>query len=461
MISLPTGTSGPTLDRLKRWRIGTLSYSAVGLAALFSWLLWGDFTWAMKDRAVIPIFQLLLKNHGASDFAIGVLMGALPSILGVIVGPVISYQSDRHRGSWGRRIPYLLAITPPVSAAMLLLGFSPEIGSWIHCILGSYSPGVDGIILTTFAFFWAVFEFGSIAANIVFGALINDVVPPQVLGRFYGMFRIVSLGAGIGVNFWVLGLAEQYAKWIFVVIGVLYGGGFLLMCWKVREGEYPPVNDASSAERSGAFEASRLYLKDCFGQSYYRWLLGAMAMFTLSFTPVNLFSVVYAKSLGVSMEAYGKCYAITFAISLVISFPIGMVTDRLHPLLVTLVAVALFGAIALAGAFFISDGMSFLIALGAVGVLAGCYWTSSASLGNRLFPRSRYAQFASANGILLALGSLIMAPLIGSLLDLTGHQYRYSFLISACLAGLSLILGGIVYVKFKRLGGGKSYVPPE
>jgi hypothetical protein len=41
-----------------------------------------------------------------------------------------------------------------------------------------------------------------VIANAVFGGLINDVVPPALIGRFFGLFRAVSLLAGIIFNFW-------------------------------------------------------------------------------------------------------------------------------------------------------------------------------------------------------------------------------------------------------------------
>jgi hypothetical protein len=43
----------------KTWAVGTLTYTAGGLAVLFLWLLFGDFAWNIKQRAVDPVAQLL------------------------------------------------------------------------------------------------------------------------------------------------------------------------------------------------------------------------------------------------------------------------------------------------------------------------------------------------------------------------------------------------------------------
>src|SRR5476651_1446736 len=98
----PSQISGEPPQKI--WRVGTLTYTMTGLVILFCWLLWGDFAWAMKDRAIPNTVQILLKKFGASDMVAGLLFGSLPPAIGLILGPIISYKSDRHRGRWGRRI---------------------------------------------------------------------------------------------------------------------------------------------------------------------------------------------------------------------------------------------------------------------------------------------------------------------------------------------------------------------
>src|SRR5207237_526996 len=106
----------------KRWHVGTLTYTFAGLAALFFWLLWGDFTLSLKERSVPPTLQVLFRQFGASALVSGVLLGSLPQLIGIFLAPVISYKSDRHRGRWGRRIPFLLIPTP--LAVLSMVGMS-------------------------------------------------------------------------------------------------------------------------------------------------------------------------------------------------------------------------------------------------------------------------------------------------------------------------------------------------
>src|SRR5580765_6898830 len=85
-------TSSSQEPKQKTWRVGTLTYTTAGLVALFAWLLWGDFAWSLKDRAVPPVVQLLLKKFNATDLILGVLTGSLPAAIGLFLGPIISYK---------------------------------------------------------------------------------------------------------------------------------------------------------------------------------------------------------------------------------------------------------------------------------------------------------------------------------------------------------------------------------
>jgi hypothetical protein len=96
----------------KLWRAGSLAYTRPGLFALFFWLLWGDFAYFLKERSVPMTVQLLLHRYQVSDFLAGALLGTLPMAVGILAGPLVAYHSDRHRGPWGRRIPFLIAPIP-------------------------------------------------------------------------------------------------------------------------------------------------------------------------------------------------------------------------------------------------------------------------------------------------------------------------------------------------------------
>lgn len=440
----------------RKWKVGTLSYGAAGLGVLFFWLLWGDFAWNMKERSVIPVAQLMLKRFGASDLIVGLLIGSLPAALGMLLAPVVSVKSDRHRGSWGRRIPFLLYPVPFALVALTGLAQAPVLSDWLQARLGNGTdPQVVRILV--FSVFWGLFEIASVVSNAVFGGLINDVVPHEVIGRFFGLFRAVSLLAGIVFNYLIMGHAEEQYGWIFLGIGLLYGVGFPLMCLKVKEGAYPPP-PAASARIFGGMAA---YVRECYGQPYYVLVFLGTTLAAVSFGPVNAFSVFYAKSVGMSMDSYGKYLALTYAISLVLSYFLGALADRFHPLRASIGAAVLYAAAMFWGGLSAKTPATFAFAFVLHGVLSGVYMTVSASLGQRLFPRAKFAQFASAGGILTAVAFFVTPALVGGIIDASGHTYRITFWAAGILAAGAVCVLLAVEARFRKMGGPKRYSPPE
>ena len=283
----------------KLWKTGTLVYSSTGLAMLFFWLLWGDFTWAMKDRAVGPSATLLIKQIGVSDFLYALIVIAFPCSTNIFLSPIISYLSDRHRGPHGRRIPFLLFTTPFIVLGLYGLGLTPLLGGKLHELFPALT--LHGGRLLVFCISWVILDFGTTLAGTLFNALVNDVVPRELLGRFYGLFRMISLGAGILFNFFLLKEVEHYVLWIFVGIGTLYGVGLFSLCFNVKEGEYPPPeqpeqqkNQTAVASILSVWQAALNYLRQSFSLGYYRKIMLAQTLLTLSFSPVNSFSILYA-----------------------------------------------------------------------------------------------------------------------------------------------------------------------
>ena len=243
-----TDTPPPPL-RERRWHAGALTYTFGGLVALFFWLLWGDFALNLKERSIPDALKLLLKHFEASDRTLGWLATSLPALMAVIVAPVVSYHSDRLRSRWGRRIPFLIATAPVAFAATAGLAYSPVIGRWLAHALGAQSE--NAAVVASFGVFWAIFELCStVVASVVLPGLINDVVPRPVLGRFFGMFRVVSLGAGMLFQWFLMGKVETYYVPIFLGIGALYAVSFTLMCFTVKESvaPAPEPNPAELAE---------------------------------------------------------------------------------------------------------------------------------------------------------------------------------------------------------------------
>ena len=445
------------------WRNGTLTYTAAGLAWLFFWLLWGDFTWAMKDRAVGPSATLLIRMFDVSDLVYTLIIVAFPNFTNIFLCPIISYISDRHRGRWGRRIPFLLFTTPFIVIGLIGLGFTPMLGEWLSRLIGPerLSLNLSGLIF--FGIFWVMLDFGTTLAGALSGALVNDVVPSELLGRFFALFRAVSLIAGMLFNAFLIGLVEEFPLYIFVGVGLFYGVGLLSLCLKVKEGNYPPVAPATApvGVKNTVFRPVITYFRQSFSVSYYRWVIVALVFSYLAAAPFNIFSIFYAKSLDMDMHRYGLLITLTYAISLVMSYSLGMLADRFHPLRTSLVAQVLYLLTMLAGWFVVTGEGSFGVLLVIHGVISGCFFTLSASLGQKLFPRELFAQFNSAFSMLLAVANVILGPFFGWLLDRLNRDYRWVFLFGAVVTALSVVALWKVFRGYLACGGDSNYVPPD
>jgi len=403
--------------------------------------------------------QLLFQKFGASNFVSSLLIATLPYGLILLIGPIVSYRSDRYRSRWGRRIPFLAIHIPFVVLSMVAVAFSPVLGQGLHQLLGQSSPGLSTCTLIIIASGWGVFELATVVANAVFYGLINDVVPSSLLGRFYGVFRAISLIASILFNYFIFGKAEEHFPLVFIGIGLVYGLSFTMMCLKVKEGEYapPPIPKAGGGN---FFVAARTYFQECFSKPYYLWVFVSIALPWIAFIGVNHFSVYFAKSLAMDMGFYGKCLALTYGCSLVLSYPLGMLADKFHPLRTSLVVISLYALVTAAGAIFSTNPQSFAVFFVLHGVLSGAWFTSSASLPLRMFPKENFSQFYSALNMFIGLGIMTAGPIVGQLIDLTKKFYQLTFIASSTLAFLAIFIGLIVHAKFMKLGGPKDYVPP-
>jgi MFS-type transporter involved in bile tolerance (Atg22 family) len=265
---------------------------------------------------------------------------------------------------------------------------------------------------------------------------------------------------GVIFNYFLIKHAEQHFFWIYVGTGLFYGIGFTIMCLKVKEGKYPLVEPISAEEAPGMMASIKLYFRECYSKPYYLWVFAGFVFGAMCFEPVHTFSIFFAKSLGMSVETYGKYLAASYVVSFVTSYIIGSLADRFHPLRMGIFSLAIYVPVTCLGAVFAINpgnfGIAFLIHM----IVSGVYYASVASLGQRLYPKLKFAQFASAAFLLQSAVRAALPPVVGLVLDFSGHNYRLTFVASGTLAVVGLISMGVAYRQFLRQGGHSTYVAP-
>jgi len=206
--------------------------------------------------------------------------------------------------------------------------------------------------------------------------------------------------------------------------------------------------------------AAKLFFKEGFGHSYYWWYNAAVIVAPLTFIPANLYNVFYAKSMGMDMSLYGKYMAYSFVVSLCIAYPLGCLTDRLHPLRMVIGALSFYMLVILWSCLYATNSAMFCIGLMAQSVAGGIFFSTFPSLPLRLLPADRYGQITSALGLVGGLVSITFTPSLGLFLDLTHHAYHTVYYVGFGLSVLALLLNLVLHRKFMALGGPENYVAP-
>jgi maltose/moltooligosaccharide transporter len=443
------------------YAVGTLQYTKATLLRMCAWLLTADIGMSFRARALGPMMQFLIKGLGASNLTIAWSMTTVPQALSLIFSPVVAAYSDRFRSRWGRRLPFIFVTVPILTLTMAAMGFSPMIGTQLHRLLGDSSPGEKTCGLITFITIFIIYDLAAIVQGRTWNGLTNDVVPHKILGRFAAAARIISLLAGIIFNQFFLAHVQYYQLPAFLILSVIFGSSMVVLALFIREGQYPPPPPRPpSRGLMQAWTGTLAFIKDCYGNPYYRWVMVMLCIDDIAFSSVNLYSLFHAQSLNMNMQTYGTCLSAQYIIGLVLAYPIGILADRFHPFRVSAVFLFLYGVGAVWSGFNIHDTKTFIIGFMLHGIFATSYNTAAASMGYRMLARSRYMILAAGQGIVGTVITMLVMPVLGYLLDASGSQYRYSYLVGAGYVLLGLPLYLIVYRKFLALGGPKNYVAP-
>lgn len=447
VLSSPPATAGEQDGRDGRASAGNDAVMAragiAALAGMLGWLLLGDLGIAMRDRAALPSALELLRVAGASDTATSLLLSTVPALLSMFVVPIVGWHSDRHRGRLGRRRPFLLVAAPAGCLALLGLAYSPALGAAVDVALGGWSPGARFCRLAAFGLFWTLFDCAALCALSLFTGLVNDVVPFGWLGRFYALFRIVGLGAGIAFHTWVFALTDHYLAEILAGTALVFGACIVAMCIGVREPPAPadPAAPASAAgpAASGISPSRGRRLP---GGMPARPILWAIAMFVcaaVTFNPFNTFYQFFAHASAVPKATLGMLTAIGYAVSIGSAFAIGWLVDRCGAMRISAIVMALYCAVAALGTLVVDDAASFQAVYLCHVIVSGAWWTAAASMPMALFPRERFVQFNATKDFVVVSCMILVGIVQGPLLDLSGHDYRLTLGCGAVFSALCLV----------------------
>jgi len=452
----------PASTSPQRYRVGSLVYDRRALIVMIFWLLWGVFFFQLME-SLPGLVPLQLRWAGAGDVTIGWINSVSP-LIGFFLFPIAGVQSDRHRGPLGRRRPFLLWCTGPVVLGLTLLGAARPAGTMLHEVLGRFGGGAWSAAACTISWIaLCVPLFVVFNAYIVqvFTCLVADVVPKEVMGTYFGLYRGVGAVGSIVFNRWILGWAEIDTFRVYLVVGLLYALAFCLLVWRVKEGTYPPP-PPREAKRS--WRDIRRYFQECFRNpkhiSYYLvtfffWGAGVPLGFIIFFG-TRAGQPGYADTLGLTLQQFGAVKGWTLLITIPIYFVSGPFIDRFHPLRCALAGLILTSATFFCGYWLVRDGPSLQVWWCVNQCAMAVFLVAVCAVAPIVFPREQYGQFISANVAFGYVSLVILQPLVGRLLEIL-RDYRYIFVFCGSLT-LMAALAGVLLIKFWQRDNGA--LPP-
>jgi len=464
---------------LKTYRAGTLVYTKAALTVLFFWLLWGDFCYTVMEAVTGPIMQLKFQSLDASNTQIGVILGTIPGIVYSILNPIISFKSDRYRGRWGRRIPFILFSMPCVVLGLIGLAFGEKLAFWLHGHVGflqGTSP--NQLAIMTLGLLLVGFTFFNTFVTSTFWYLFNDVVPEHLMARFMSWFRTISTASASLYSFFIFPYSGTHSTWIFLGAALLYLVGFGLMCINVREGKYPPPPAFVGGE-TGLIAATKTYFAGthAFAHYWHLWICTFIGGISGGGAVVGatLFGLYFSEAIGLNLHQIGIVNGCIGAVVSVLTLGSGWLADRFHPIRVVVVGAAA-GLLIVTPANMVwlfwhpSPNVAFVVVM-IISIGLAAPSTALASMWDppmlmRLFPRENYGQFCSTNGVWRMVGGICGGAMTGKFLDImtthVGKERAYFYLpVWSFAFGVPSFLFLLkLYWSWKRHGGDDAYVAP-
>ena len=467
----------------KIYECGTLRYTAGGLIITTALIMVGFFGMQFAALAVNKIIPLHLKGLDSNDTLIAFIMTTISSILNMTVCPAVSFKSDRYRrkkglfGRFGRRIVYIIGTLPMFAGTLILFGFADKIGEGLSKILGSwggYSP--VSLTIATIAVIMLCYQFFYMFVASVIYYIYNDVIPQQFLTKVVGLVQVTTTAASAIFNFFLFKYSQTHYTEIMVGIGILYIVSVGLMCLFVKEPDYPPLT-AEEERQSRGGTGILTFLRESFVHPFYWYAFLLVSFFSVS-TSIGTYMTFFYMDMGLSLEKIGNLDGTIGIASMVLSMCIATVgallIDRWHPMRVHFYArigCVLIPLVMFKWLFFTSSPERFFLIflIFEILVLAPNSIASMSSLPTymRVFPKSRFGQFCSAQALIRSLAVMGFTLVMGACIDfgrklLGNGDFIYRYLaVWRCFWGL---LGAVcivlMYREWKKLGGDKNYRAP-
>ena len=403
-----------TPTRAVPWpRVLGIATGSLALAAI--WSLYNVF------------MPLLLGAFLESRAARGAIMG-LDNVIAVLLIPLVGAWSDRVRGRWGRRLPFLLAAVPLTALAFAAL-------PWATAALWTLIA-VDVVFLLAITVYRAPLV-----------ALMPDHVAPEARPLANGAITLVAAVGGVLALVGLAPLAERSPGLPFAAAPFAVAAALALVALAVVVASslrHPPhVEDGAVAADAPAPTTLVRDLRRAWrgAPAGARPLLAGLFFAFFGFAAVEAqFSAFATEALGVGVGRAGTLLGVASAAFVVAALPAGALARRLgEGVAMRAGAVVLVLLLPVAGA--LGDGVALMAALAGFGVGWALLLVPAYPLVADLGGRDRVGVFTGLYYLVGSSAAIVAPGIAGAVMDVLGDRALFG------VAALAFAAAGVAFAR--------------
>lgn len=347
------------------------------------------------------------------------------SVLAVLGAPLFGSLSDRTRGRFGRRKPWLV-----VGATLMLIGG----------VITGFAPNIAVVAIG-----WAIAQLGFSSAISSFFALIPDLIPDHLRGRVSGGIGLVtSLVILGGVTFASQNITNPMV--MMTVPGIVAFVFVIALVFFIRHADVVPAD----------LPVTRFGIREFFGSFFinpvknrdFAWNWMSRFLFGISMVGLQTYATYFLiDAVGLAVQDAAAHYAAVTALSTPVAIicfaAAGWLSDKLGRRKVFVVTAAIVCALGFAVAAISPTATGFMIAFLVLTVGQSFYLTVDIAIASAVIPDQRQAAKAMGVYQVSTTAPGLVVPLIGAVI-LTGSSAYIPFFIllavAALLASLTILL---------------------
>lgn len=364
----------------------------------------------------------ITARHFTDNIALIGVMVALNRICGFLVQPYAAWKSDRHCSAHGRRRPFLLAAWPATLVAVTLLGALPFI------VPADYhrTAIVIGVLFCLNLAMQASLDLCYGSGDPLYG----DTFTRGNLGRANGVRLIVAGLVGIAMTFVFVPLADRHEFWPYLgamlFVAISWGVARFFVRETIPDRLPPPAR----------YDPLRPLVELRNPQTRNVAIVASAVLVSLVLTEM-LHALFVTETLGFSKTVLGYTTTAGFVVSLLLSYPVGWLTDRVGARTVLLIGFGFVAAVEAAFVFWVNDLASLTVCLIAFKVAWLIVDVPIVPLMFHNTPAERRGSIFAAVQMTRA-GMASVATILVVFLAAAANSYRVCYFVAgvACLVGM-------------------------